>query len=316
MSDHFFTLVQQCNTYLQLPWTPSYTWKLEAGKIDAVKYDDDASFFLTWSFSLIIIFTLIVCLFEIYLQWRQLFILKRQKNAGNDALSIELETNAMQLDAEKKKKVAKKTRKNGGQEEKKVEEMLNKSFSSEEEDNYDNDDHDHDHDNDGINAKGKEDDKELEGKLMLPRLKGKSESNYQYSRSSAFHKMGTTVYVCAFDVFFMATADMAGCWDISHDVGKSLFGWNEEENEVYISVIFLFLFQILFIWCLEMPIHYTKYRIDNTYFGTSKDHGSTITEFFKSRFLVLFVDTYTYCTYTVILVLSFRVSIYKLCIYP
>lgn len=306
MIDHFSTLVKQCNTYLQLPWTPSYTLRLEAGKIDAVKYGDDASFLLIWSFSLIIIFTLLVCLFEIYVQWRQIFNLKWQRSTRSNALSFELETNAMQLDVEKKKKLAKKTRENDGQEEKKSEEMLKASLSSDEGDNDDSD---------GISAKSKEDEKELEGKLLLSQLKEKLESNYQYSRSSVFHKMGSTIYVCMFDVFFMATADMAGCWDISNDIGKSLFGWNEKENEVYISVIFLFLFQILFNWCLEIPVHYGKYRIDRAYFGTSKDHGATIAQFFKRRFLALCVDTCNFCTYAVILVTSFRVSFCKLYIH-
>lgn len=229
------TLAADINTFTQLPWTPLYTQRLEAGKITEV--GSEGSFISTWALSLITVFTISVFFFEQYLNVRQAIALKKK------AVPFCLANNVANIDQERilleeKKKRARRFHRQ--EEEKKCEWPMETEDDSEDNDSVDD-----------LDTKLSE-----EPKLLLPIVKEKFGIHRQHESDTIYWKMAFAAFGTFLDVYFMVTGDMAGCWDISTDIGRDYFGWNEKDNEIGISLLFLFLFQIIFMFCVELPFHY------------------------------------------------------------
>ena len=196
---------------LELPWEALYTQS--GGEASGI---DTSSAFYYYALACTVAFTLFVHSFEAYLDFRQRSQYKLSKPSDFPA---ELEKTVSQIDEERKQEEGKKKDKpaEGTQE------------------NTDDDAKDKD-------GKTGETDK---SKPLLPQLKEKFRSAQAYGLDKINFGMIASTFDVVYELFCLILGFLPWIWDESAELGSSFFGWTETENEIKISLIFLFLTTII-----------------------------------------------------------------------
>mmetsp|Transcript_19072 Transcript_19072/g.26840 ORF Transcript_19072/g.26840 Transcript_19072/m.26840 type:complete len:520 (+) Transcript_19072:35-1594(+) len=166
------------------------------------------SFTATWTMALTVLFTVAVFAFEHYLDERQADAYKKTD------FPLELEDTVGKIDSEKVPDVKK------------------------------------DANGEGDKSSGASDEKTDSSKLdkdkpILPQLKEKFDKSQKYGTDKIVFGMIQSFYGVVETVVFLLMGFMPYFWDLSVNFGEQYFGWNESENEIKISLIFLAITSLL-----------------------------------------------------------------------
>jgi len=182
-------------TMSALPWTPFYTQATASGKA----VENTESLLAYWAVAATVAFTVLVYVFENYLDARQ------KKSYHVTTFPKELETTVSVIDAEppkqKKEEEAKTDEAKGGDEAKKPE----------------IDQH----------------------KPLLPQLQAKFTKSQAYGLDKINFSMFSSLYDTAETVSFLLLGFLPFAWDTAVALGETYFGYNEADDEIKITLIFL-----------------------------------------------------------------------------
>lgn len=233
---------------LSLPWKPIYT---QSGG-SSTEHDD--TLFGKWALVLTIAFTIFVTVFEGYLDFRQ------KQSYKETTFPKQLETVVSEIDEERKKEIAA------------TEKNTNESKKEEKEKN---------------SVDPSKDDKEKtdHSKPLLPQLQDKFKAAQSYGMDKITFGMIATAYDVTESLTFLLIGFLPYLWDKSVELGSRFFGWTEVDNEIKISLIFLFLTTIIgTITSLPFEI-YSTFQIERKHGFNKQTPGLFFTDKVKSLLL-------------------------------
>lgn len=232
---------------LSLPWEPLFTQS--GGEITV----DSSSVFGYWALAATIAFTLGVHFFEGYLDARQ------KKSYQVTDFPVELEKTVSEIDAERKKELA-----NDKDNKKKDKKTSESKGGANEEESKDGDEKKNDPD-----------------KPLLPQLREKFRSAQAYGLDKINFGMIASTYDVVESVLFLILGFLPFIWEQSCEWGAK-FGWNERENEIKISLIFLFVTTIIgTITSLPFEL-YSTFQIERKHGFNKQTLGLFFTDKIKS----------------------------------
>ena len=195
--------IQQVNRMLSLPWTPFYAQAPPSAEV--LTSDEFSSFLGLYAMALTLVFTIGVFCLEHALDERQKLSYKSNdfpQDLANTVGKIDAENNA--------------TKKRSGSV------SSNKSSSSK----------------DGSNGKDKEKKEIQTDKPLLPQLESKFEKSQLYGSDKIHFSMISSAFGLVETTASLLCGLLPYTWDVACRWGEA-FGWNEKENEIIISLLFL-----------------------------------------------------------------------------
>ena len=236
---------------LELPWSPLYTQSGTAASFTA------DNIFGYYALAATVAFTVFVYAFEGSLDSRQ------KSSYEKTEFPKQLEVTVSKIDVERKKKFEEDQKKPKSKEETKGE-------SKEE---------------DGGGEESKSSKEPEEFKPLLDQLKSKFVKAQTYGLDKINFGMFASTYDTLESVAFLMTGFMPYMWDMSVSFGSDQFGWNLQDNEIKITLIFLLLVTIVgTITSLPFEL-YSTFQIEKKHGFNKQTYGLFFTDKIKSLIL-------------------------------
>mmetsp|Transcript_30115 Transcript_30115/g.62645 ORF Transcript_30115/g.62645 Transcript_30115/m.62645 type:complete len:525 (+) Transcript_30115:205-1779(+) len=261
-----------------LPLTPQYTQLSGAGKTPSATTNNDNDFSALGYYAVFatIAFTLVVFLFEAYLDFRQ------RSSYYKTEFPSELSKTVGNIDAEREKELKEQSK-----------EVDDDGKKKEEENDGDKAAGDGKTKQDDINKNKESLDK---NKPLLPQLQSKFSKAQSYGLDKITFSIISSTYNLFEEIIFLLCGYIPYCWDLSCHVGKAYFGWNENDNEIKISLIFMAV-NVIIGTITSLPFElYSTFRIEKKHgfnkqtpqlFFTDKVKGLLLTCVFGGPFVAL-----------------------------
>jgi STE24 endopeptidase len=268
----------------QLPWTPLYTQEQSNNDGNQGPGGDDnpeLSITATHAMALTVLFTIFVFSLEHMLDERQALAYK------STTFPSLLEETVGKIDEEDKTKTSSSTTKN---------------------------DTDSDDATEGKTDKDAADDTKLDkDKPILPQLKDKFQKAQAYGRDKISFGMISSFYGTMESVAFLLLGFLPYTWDMSVKIGSSYFGWNEQENEIKISLIFLLLTTIVgTVTSLPFEI-YSTFQIEKKHGFNKQTPSLFVTDKIKSLVLMCLIGGPF--TAALLKIIKVRMFVMIMCVY-
>lgn len=126
-------------------------------------------------------------------------------------------------------------------------------------------------------------------KPLLPQLRAKFEKAQTYGLDKINFGMIAGAYDTFESIAFLLLGFLPYAWDTAEQLGKQYFGWNENDNEIKISLIFLLIVTILgTITSLPFEL-YSTFQIERKHGFNKQTVGLFVTDKIKSLLLTMLI---------------------------
>ncbi len=293
-----------------LPLTPQYTQLSGAGKTSPATTNDDGDFSALGYYAVFatIAFTLVVFLFEAYLDFRQ------RSSYHKTEFPSELSKTVGNIDVEREKELKEKSK--AADDDGKKTEDGDKAAGGDKTKQVDGDD--------SSNKKESLD----KNKPLLPQLQSKFSKAQSYGLDKITFSIFSSTYNLFEEIIFLLYGYLPYCWDLSCHIGNAYFGWNEKDNEIKISLIFMAV-NVVIGTVTSLPFElYSTFRIEKKHgfnkqtpklFFTDKVKGLLLTFVFGGPFVALLlkiIDMGGESFYIYVWAFTFVFSVFMMTIVP
>jgi STE24 endopeptidase len=126
---------------------------------------------------------------------------------------------------------------------------------------------------------------DVDNKPLLPQLQGKFRDSQTYGLDKINFGMIASTYDTFESIVFLLVGFLPYAWDLSVKIGSEHFGWNEQDNEIKVTLIFLFLVTVVgTITSLPFEI-YSTFQIERKHGFNKQTMGLFLTDKLKSLVL-------------------------------
>lgn len=245
---------------MSLLLTPLYT---QSGSANAGAGDEETSPLLQYSLIGTIMFTLVVALWEGYLDFRQ------KKSYQKTKFPEQLEVTVSSIDAERERE-----KKENGDNDKKEEDKKEKDEKKKEEDNED---------------EASKKDKVDQNAPLLPQLQSKFTKAQSYGLDKINFGMITSTFDTTTSVIFLIVGLLPWSWDYAVKLGGEYLQWTETENEIKITLIFLAI-ETIFGTIVSLPFEiYSTFYIEKKHGFNKQTPSLFVTDKIKSLILTFLI---------------------------